>query len=379
MRPFLFFFLFIFVLSCVDPYHFVVDDNEPFLVVEGYISDKSFHETLSYPSDGRHFSIRLTTTSDVTNVRPVPVENGTVTLKSSEGGEWHYEISDKPGVYLLRESDFHAEQGVQYSLVVRVDDEVYESDWEAMPESSVPPIGTVDFEETESEKYVMEGSKSVMRAIKEIKASITVNENTESKPIYYRWKFDPMWVYVAPLSPSITRPGYKCWVSNDNSIKTFTLQVDNSGGYRKELFRIPTLANERILDDYSVLIQQFAMTDDYYYFWREMYDQNEGNVLVDRPPFNLQSNIRSVTSEKKAVGYFGVVKEQALRWYFNVRMLSYPVENVYKKGCETNYGPPIVGDCPEEPSPAFPACACKYCPRYPFGEPTNVKPSWWPR
>jgi hypothetical protein len=110
-----------------------------------------------------------------------------------------------------------------------------------------------------------------------------------------------------------------------------------------------------------------------------MYDQNEGNVLMDKPPFNLKSNFESFSEGKNVAGYFGVVQEQATRWYFNVKQLSYKVENTFKKGCETNYGPPVRGDCPEEPVPAFAACACKYCLRYDAGIPTNVRPSWWRR
>jgi hypothetical protein len=369
---------FLLIFSCIEPYTFVIPDNSPALVVEGYISDKSFNDTREYPSDGRYFSVRLTRTADVTNVQGTPVKDASVTLISDVNEEWAYQHSPaEPGLYQLYDSSFKAIPGTEYKIQILTEDEVYESSWAAIPETKVAPIGAVSFRETESQKYLIEAGENVVRTIEEIEAYISLRPNTSGNRINYRWKFTPMWVYVAPLSPSATRPGHTCWVTSKDYMKNFALQVDQSGSYDKPLFRLPTLRNERLLDDFSVLVEQFAMDEENYFFWKEMYDQNEGNVLVDKPPFNLRSNIFSLSGEKKAVGFFGVYQEQATRWYFNVSQLSYRVENTFKKGCETSYGPPVRGDCPEEPTPAFAACECKYCLRYSKGEATNVKPSWW--
>jgi hypothetical protein len=378
MRAFKFLGIFLVVFSCIEPYTFVVPDNTPSLVVEGYISDKSFNDTRSYPSDGRYFSVRLTYTTDVTNVRPEPVREATVMLISDSNEEWVYQQSAaEPGVYYLYDSAFKALPAVQYKIRIVTEDEDYESSWQSIPDVDVPPIGTVAFRQTESQKYLVEAGKNVLRTVKEIESYISVKPNTSGNPIYYQWRFSPLWVYVAPLSPSATRPGHTCWVTSKDYLKTFALQVDITGGYDRPLFRVPSLHNERLLNDFSVLIQQFAMDENNFFFLKEMYDQNEGNVLVDKPPFNLKSNIESWSGEKRVVGFFGVVQEQATRWYFNVSELDYAVENTFKKGCETNYGPPVRGDCPEEPTPAFAACECKYCLSYSRGDATNVKPTWW--
>jgi len=378
MRAFKFFGLFLIVFSCIEPYQFVITDDSPLLVVEGYISDKSFDETQKYPSDGRYFSVRLTTTSNVTNVRSKPVSNASVKLLNDENQEWLYQESGvEEGLYELYDPSFAAQEGMKYKVQISLEEELYESSWEAFPETPVPPIGSVGFVESESQTYIMESGEKVLRTIKDIKTHITVGENLSGEPIYYRWKFTPMWVFIAPLSPSVTRPGYKCWVTSRDYLTNYALQIDNTGGYNKGLFNIPTIANERILDDFSVLVQQFAMTENNFFFWKEMYDQNEGNALLDQTPFNLRTNIQSRSGEKKAVGFFGVVKEQATRWHFDRSQLSYYVDNAFKKGCEIIYGPPL-GGCPE-PFPAFPACECKYCLDYSWGTATNVKPSWWPK
>ena len=95
MRVFKFLGIFLIVFSCIEPYTFVVPDNSPTLVVEGYISDKSFNDTRDYPSDGRYFSVRLTYTTDVTNVLPEPKTDAMVMLISDSDEEWAYQHSDE--------------------------------------------------------------------------------------------------------------------------------------------------------------------------------------------------------------------------------------------------------------------------------------------
>ena len=105
------------------------------------------------------------------------------------------------------------------------------------------------------------------------------------------------------------------------------------------------------------------MSEDFYTFWKELQEQNEGGAIFDKPPFNLHTNFHSITGDKKVSGYFGVVQEQARRWYFDIRDLSYYVENTLRKDCSIPFLPPA----PE----------CFDCREYSFGIATNVKPEWW--
>jgi hypothetical protein len=103
----------------------------------------------------------------------------------------------------------------------------------------------------------------------------------------------------------------------------------------------------------------------------------EGNEMIDTPPYNLKTNFTSsAESNRRIIGFFAVVQEQATRWFFNKDHLSYTIPYAFKDGCQIVYGPPLPG-CPE-PLPAFPACECKYCLDYSNGEAKNVKPKWWP-
>ena len=184
MRAFKFFGLLLIVFSCIEPYQFVIEDDSPMLVVEGYISDKSFDETQKYPSDGRYFSIKLTTTSNVTNVRSAPVSNASVKILNENNEEWTYQESIvEKGLYELYDPSFAAQEGMKYKMQIFLAEEVYESSWEAFPETQAPPIGTVVFVEGESQKYVVEAGDEVLRLIKDIRTHITVGENPSGEPI----------------------------------------------------------------------------------------------------------------------------------------------------------------------------------------------------
>ena len=95
-----------------------------------------------------------------------------------------------------------------------------------------------------------------------------------------------------------------------------------------------------------------------------MKEANEGSNLTDVPPFNLQTNFFATAGDEKVSGYFGVVKEQARRWYFSRHDLSYFVVNTLKPDCLVDYGGP-------------PAPECTDCRAYSFGKALTTKPEWW--
>lgn len=366
LKNFRYFFLFLLISSCIEPYDFIVHDDTHTLVVEAYISDRSFAETLLYPSDGRYFTAKLSYTSDVINVRPTMITASIVSLTSDQGEEWIYtESTDKPGVYELIDNDFKAQKNVKYKLKVSLpDDNLYESEWEELPAVETPMMGDIGFTETTIQRYIVEASKNVLRTVKGITANVNVTENPSGKQIFYRWEYTPTWIYIAPLV-SVSDPGYRCWASSKDYIPDYALQIDNAGGYGKNLFFLETVRNERLFEDFSVLVMQYSMNEMYYTFWREMQEQAKGGAIFDSPPFNLHTNLRSLDGTTAVSGYFGMVQEQAKRTYFNIDDLSYNVINTLKGDCLVVYGPD--GPAPE----------CLDCREYSFGTTTTEKPSWW--
>jgi hypothetical protein len=357
-------FLFIFLLSCIERFEFVIEDTEPQLVIEGSISDKSFNETLSYPSDGRYFIVKLRYTSDVTNQWGEAVTGATVQILISSGDQIDYtDLGD--GVYSILDPDFKALPDLEYKLKVHLPtDDTYESAWEKMAIVEDSPIGEIEFDEIEKQSFKYQGGKKVVVDVKGVDAFLQLPVHDNST-LYYKWNFTPHWIYVAPLPP-LASPVKKCWVLGEERYLTdYTLQEDLNGGYRKKLFFLATTGNERVLEEFTLLVQQQIISKDYYFFLKEMQEQDQGALLSDKPPFNLRTNFTSSNEQKSVTGYFSVSKEQATRWYFDRFDLTYPLQNNLKQGCEGTGGP------------FTPAPECSNCLDYLNGEPSIEKPSWW--
>ena len=217
-----------------------------------------------------------------------------------------------------------------------------------MPTVTSPDMGQIGFREVEIQKYVFESNEEVLKTVKGIWTEIAVPENTTNEPLYYRWSYTSHWIYIAPLSSSVD-PGHICWATNPLSVQNYSLLFDRTGKYNKDLFFMESVRNHKLYEKYSTLIVQHVLTEDFYFFWKEMQEQNEGGAIFDKPPFNLRTNFHSLAGDKKVSGYFGVVQEQAKRWYFSIKDLSYHVENTAKADCQIPFTdtPPECFDCRE--------------------------------
>jgi hypothetical protein len=362
LKRLLYFILFL-ATGCIEPYEFVIQNNEPSLVVEAYISDKSFKETLDYPSDGRYFTVTLRSTSNVTNVRDNPVQSAQVQLSNEAGESWTYSES-VAGVYFLFNDEFKAQEDVRYKLTIKLQDEsVVESDWVHLPETVVPPMGEIGYKEEDIQKYIFELNEQVIVTAKGIRTQIAIPENTTGETIFYRWSFVPHWIYKPPFASGNSQE-FICWATNPFYIRNYALlQVNGTENIKKDLFFMETVRNERIFEKFSALIVEHVMNEEYYHFWKEMQEQNENGAIFRKPPFNLHTNYHTVTGTGKVSGHFGIVREQAKRWYFEKNELSYHVENTLAKDCSVPF---------QDPAPE-----CFDCLEYSNGTPTNVKPVWW--
>lgn len=352
--------LFLAIAGCVEPYNFRITDDQKTLVVEAFVSDKSFNETIAYPSDGRYFTVKLSRTGDVINIRPEMVTGAFVRLINDAGEEWQYTENfetESRGVYTLFDNDFKAIAGTRYKLLISLyGEDEFESDWAQLP-AVAPEMGSIGFRETSK----LQRTPGGYQPLKGVTPTISVAPNNMGQAVYYRWRLDPTWIYIAPLNTNS-----KCWATNQYYLNNFVLQEDHDGGYEKDLFFMDVEQNERVLEEFSLLVVQHTLSEDNYYFWKEMQGLNQDGGIFDTPPFNLKTNFHSQNG-KGVSGYFGVVGEQAQRWYFNIHDLSYGIDNWLIPACATPCGP----GCPPP--------NCTNCLRYEGGEPTNVKPSWWGR
>lgn len=354
----------ILISDCVEPYDFRIKNEQSTLVIESQISNVSYNETKNYPSDGRYFNVKLSVTSDVINIKNDPISYATVMLYDDSGEYWIY--TENPvgsGVYYLYEDEFKADVNRAYKLTVNLlDGRIYESSYEKISNQDIPKIGSIGFEEIKKQVYEFAAGEEMIFEKNGINVTLDIPKHQNEEPICYRWTFTPTWVFISPFAFS-SQPGYKCWVQNPLYLKDYALLTDNVGGYKKDLFFMETTRNERIYERFSVLITQCAISKEYYNFWEDISKQTQRGGLFDEPPYNLKSNFKCTNCNSHVSGYFAVASEQAKRWYFTKKDLSYNVVNTLRADCSVPY---------QDPGPE-----CFNCLAYPFGNSVDVKPDWW--
>ena len=355
------------LFSCVEKYEFSVDNDEIGIVIEAFISNKSYTNTVEYPSDGRYFKVKIKHISNVTNVADSVISYANVRLLDNQNNIWNYiEDWNNPGEYKLTDPNFKSIFGVKYKIQVTIPSgEKFESSWETMPvENTI--LGKTSIEQTSIHKYtwIDEGEKEI-RPYPGINVSVKLNENISNDNVYYRWDYEPLWIYIAPFADD-DGPVKKCWVTSDYYLNHFTLEEVNKGNYDKNLFFIETKGNNKVYEYFSVLIKQKAVSKDYYHYHKELIEQssNAGGIYA-QPPFNLKTNFTCTEGDAKVVGYFGVYTENATRWVFNKHDLDYGIYNDVKEICEPMMEFPVMAPTP-----------CTSCLKA-QGDAKNSPPWWW--
>jgi hypothetical protein len=355
------------LFSCLEKYDFHVNKTGDGLVVEASISDISFKETQSFPSDGRYFEVRLSKTSDVDNRRDEKISKAKIQLLSNKGEAYNYSSSGKEdGLYFLKTEDFAAKSGEEYSMQITLaTGEVFESAWESLPDGE-NEIGEVFYEEEIKEQYVFEAEEKVIRPITGINVQLKLPDNSYSANQYTRWSFEPLWTYSAAMLAE-DNPFKYCWATSPYYLKDFVLGKFKKGGFNQELFFIKTKGNWRLYDYFSVLVHQEKMTPDFFQFWTDFQAQGEKGGLYDQPPFGLATNFTSINSEWTVNGYFGVIDENTVRWEFDPSKLSYTIQDDLYQFCLEN----------GQNDPRLPPGQCYDCRAHTLGDAVNLPPIWW--
>lgn len=373
------FIILLLLTACVEPFEFSRNNLDPQLIIEAYVSDLSYNESLDAPSDGRFFIVKLKYSQPVDKFlgdRITPFAE--VKLIDDLNNEWTYVEGFKEwGTYFLPDKEFKARNDRMYKLqitthnkLVSHDKLVYESGWEKLPSTTSTPVEEIWFEEDERKNYYYAAGEKKIKDQLFINVSTSIPINSEGEARYYKWEYSPMWVYEAPLALAELRPYKKCWVTSPLYLNHYVLQEDVIGGSDKVLFNLTIENNNRLYKSFSVLIFQQSISKDYFNFLKSMKEQTKPNGIFDTPPANLPTNFTCINDpSKKPVGYFGVINESTKRWYFNKDDLSYYVQDNDRKDCLVKY------NRPQDPPDYAPECL--NCLAYTEGDATLFKPSWW--
>lgn len=294
------------LVSCLDEYNPPeITESETILVVEGNISDV---ET----------NIRLTSTSPLDAGALITVEDAIVSIESENGGTVGSLENTGGGFYTLKTNLSFNDS---YRIKIEAESETYFSEYLNL--LLTPPIDSVGWEEVDDVFQV----------------HVSTHDNSNQTQ-YYLWNFEETWQYRSrfPSNYEFVDDGLiprkeqisTCWRSQPSTsiLVATTVNLTENIVSKQPLIRIIPQDNLKLSNRYSILVKQFALSEDAYNFW-ELLKRNSESVgtFFDPQPSQLPSNIECTSDPSKSViGYISASQQREQRIF--VRRSDLPFRNI---------------------------------------------------
>ena len=316
------FFLTVIMTRCVEPFEPEVPEYEQTLVVDGLLTDGDA------PS-----RVVLSTSFGFDENVPSFVSGALVIIEDDMGGSTTLEEVET-GIYETDPAVYKGEVGASYRLLVSTPEgQRYESSWEFLQAS--PPIEKLDYEFIDIEQN--DPSERPVRG-----AQITLDtRDGENGATYFSWDYEEIYEFELPHAPRIRvefgsppgrgsdfifdipneeYEGLRCW-KTEKSNQLLIASTENLSERVIQDFKINFIDNStpRLFIRYSILVNQYAISKEYYDNLRKIFEVNQTTgSLFDPIPNEIFGNIINVTSEGSPVlGYFGVAGVSQKRIFIN--------------------------------------------------------------
>jgi len=284
----------ILMAACVTPYYPNITKYENLLVVDGQLTN------LKGP-----YIVKLARTAKYTGGKVAVGTTGEQNENQVTGAQ--IKIIDNTGLeVLLKEISngtystvdtlFQGVSGKAYKVQIKVNNQVYESDFETLKEPI--PIDRVYWEYNPAD---IDGPKR-------IQLLLDTHDPTNNNR-YYGWEFIETWKFRVPIDV-VSNPEWKiCYKTNTSfglNLGT-TINRNNDIVERQPLQTIYESTN-RLFMRYTLLARQYSFSGQTYKY---LYELNKLNLnqgtLFDPTPYSLYGNIKSLSDKNiPVVGYFVV-------------------------------------------------------------------------
>ena len=274
--------LILIMAACVTPYMPNVTRYESILVVDAQLTNLTgpYKVKLSrtYRYDGR-------TGEQVTGASVKIIDNDGLEVPLNE-------IST--GVYSNVDTTFHGVPGKSYKLQIKVNTEVYESDFETI--KAPVPI----------DKFYWEYKPMDGDGPNRVELMLDTQDPT-NKTRFYGWEYDETWKFIVPIDVA-KKPEWKiCYRDYSSFFITLgnTIDRNNDRIDRHNIISINESTN-RLFIRYTILAKQYSLSEDTYKYLKEItkLNLNQGS-LFDPIPYSLMSNVKCISNKViPVVGYF---------------------------------------------------------------------------
>jgi hypothetical protein len=299
-------FLTIMTFSCRKPFEpSIVASNVNYLVVEGII-DSGPDSTFIKLSKTVKLSGKVTTS---------PVLHAVLTVEG-DNNESRALTETTNGNYVA--ADLNLDNTRKYRLRIKTADDEYLSDFVEVLNS--PPIDSISYE------------------IQSNGVQIYANtHDSKNKTRYYRWSYGETWIFHSNFQSNFKSNGdtvlgrdmihdniYRCWQSDTAS----TIVLGSSAKLAQDIIvNNPVISlpstSEKVSDEYSIFLRQYALTKDAYIFWQNLKKNTEQlGSIFDAQPTQINGNIHSVIKPAEPViGYISVGGTSSQRIFIRTQRL----------------------------------------------------------
>jgi Domain of unknown function (DUF4249) len=343
--------------TCIDPYTPKLKGYDSLLVVDGLITDAN-----------TSYTVRLSRTFQNQNTSPVMVSGATVFITDDNGNNQNLN-ENGTGLYQTDSLGFTGMVGRTYTLHITTKEGTeYVSD--PCPMQSVPDIDSIYFAK---DQELVNNSTQIQEGI-----SIYLDSKAGDNNHYYRWAYEETWEFKVPypkrfnfnvadssITPVADVKEY-CWKSTkSDEILIYSTYSGQTGAVKKEPINfIATGQSDRLNIEYSILVNQYSVSQTEYDFWNNLKQVGEsGQDIFASQPYPVISNIHNVNNQaEKVLGYFQVsaVKQKRKNISFNdIAGLNLPYFN-YSCDLVTKSKFDYVGG-PGEPPPSWKFLYSLFC------------------
>ena len=291
--------------SCRKAYNPPVIAKQPgYLVVEGIINPGN---------DSTIIRLAKTVNLDAKNTHS-PLLNAVVEVESDNGSS--YTLTDQLQTGIYSNPGLNLSLNNKYRLhIVTNDAKEYATDFMAVKQT--PPIDSIGY------------------LLKDNTVNIYLNTHDPANQTrYYRWSYQETWQFTVqeyslympdPLTHSVIVPRtpqdmvFHCF-GNNNSTDIVLQSTTNLAN--DVVYQIPITAfsihSERIETKYSILITQYALTNEEYTFYQNLKTNSESlGSIFDALPSQFAGNIHNIKDASEPImGFISVTSPQTKRVYF---------------------------------------------------------------
>ena len=309
--------------SCIETFMPKTVKYDSVIFVEALVTDEA----------GVLPEVRISTTIPLTNSEentvqeePGPVNNAEVLMQCDDGSEYTFNSPEsfaQKSIYTLSDPNFRAEPGKSYKIVIYLDGETLESDFETLIKS--PPVDSLGY--TVKTKKLEEDGETAQGY-----QFLVSNHNNNPGPSYYRWIPDATYSYIVPyisnyrwnavtqkLIPYTSDGARECWKNkNINGIYVASTEGLMENSIIRSPLNFESQYGDELAELYSLHVKQLLISGENYNFWNEISKMiYENGSLFERQPYKITGNITCTSNPDFSVtGIFEVAGVSEYREFF---------------------------------------------------------------